>query len=59
MVPLGSVLSVRATNGPDRVTRYNGYPAAEINGAPAPGVSSGQALAAIDAARGAASCRRG
>jgi multidrug efflux pump len=47
MVPLSTVLSVRATNGPDRVTRYNGYPAAEINGAPAPGVSSGQALNAI------------
>jgi hydrophobe/amphiphile efflux-1 (HAE1) family protein len=50
MVPLGTVLSVRAANGPDRVTRYNGYPAAEINGAPAPGVSSGQALAAMAAA---------
>jgi multidrug efflux pump len=48
MVPLGSVLSVRATNGPDRVTHYNGYPAAEVNGAPAPGRSSGEALAAID-----------
>ncbi|HEX4354915.1 MAG TPA: efflux RND transporter permease subunit, partial [Polyangiales bacterium] len=47
MVPLGTVLSVRAANGPDRVTRYNGYPAAEINGAPSPGTSSGQALAAI------------
>ena len=51
MVPLGAVLTVRAANGPDRVTRYNGYPAAEVNGAPAPGRSSGQALAAIDAAR--------
>ncbi len=49
MVPLGSVLTVKATNGPDRVTRYNGYPAAEVNGAPAPGTSSNQALAAIDA----------
>jgi hydrophobe/amphiphile efflux-1 (HAE1) family protein len=49
MVPLGSILSVRQANGPDRVQRYNGYPAAEINGAPAPGVSSGQAVAAIDA----------
>jgi multidrug efflux pump len=49
MVPLGSMLTVRAANGPDRVTRYNGYPAAEVNGAPAPGFSSGQALASIDA----------
>ncbi|MET0285429.1 MAG: efflux RND transporter permease subunit, partial [Polyangiales bacterium] len=48
MVPLGSVLNVRAVSGPDRVTRYNGYPAAEINGAPAPGISSGQALDAIE-----------
>jgi len=47
MLPLGSVLSVQATNGPDRVTRYNGYPAAEVNGAPAPGRSSGEALAAV------------
>jgi multidrug efflux pump len=49
MVPLGSMLTVKAANGPDRVTRYNGYPAAEVNGAPAPGQSSGQALAKIDA----------
>jgi len=47
MVPLGSLLTVRAANGPDRVTRYNGYPAAEINGAPSPGKSSGEALAAV------------
>jgi multidrug efflux pump len=52
MVPLGSVLSVRASNGPDRVTRYNGYPAAEVNGAPAPGKSSGEALAAIGSIAG-------
>ncbi len=50
MVPLGSVLSVRAANGPDRVTHYNGYPAAEVNGAPAPGRSSGEALAAVASA---------
>ncbi len=36
--------------------RYNGYPAADINGGPAPGFSSGQAQAAIEriAARDAA-----
>jgi len=49
MLPLSSVLTVKATNGPDRVTRYNGYPAAEVNGGPSPGTSSNQALAAIDA----------
>jgi multidrug efflux pump len=49
MVPLGSLLTVREANGPDRVTRYNGYPAAEVNGAPAKGRSSGEALAAVQA----------
>jgi hydrophobe/amphiphile efflux-1 (HAE1) family protein len=45
MVPLGTLVKVKETYGPDRATRYNGYPAAEINGAPAPGFSSGQAEA--------------
>jgi multidrug efflux pump subunit AcrB len=43
MVPLGALLTVSETHGPDRAMRYNGYPAAEINGAPGPGYSSGQA----------------
>ncbi|MBC8070774.1 MAG: multidrug efflux RND transporter permease subunit [Deltaproteobacteria bacterium] len=47
MVPLASLLTVRPSTGPDRVTRYNGYPAAELNGGPAPGVSSGAALEAM------------
>jgi hydrophobe/amphiphile efflux-1 (HAE1) family protein/NodT family efflux transporter outer membrane factor (OMF) lipoprotein len=47
MVPLGAVVKVAESHGPDRVMRYNGYPAAEINGAPAPGYSSGQAEAII------------
>jgi len=46
-VPLGTLVKVKETYGPDRVYRYNGYPAAEINGAPAPGFSSGQAEARI------------
>lgn len=48
LVPLGSLMKVSETYGPDRVMRYNGYPAAEINGAPAPGTSSGQAEALIE-----------
>ncbi|HYC71748.1 MAG TPA: efflux RND transporter permease subunit [Opitutaceae bacterium] len=48
LVPLGSLVKVRETYGPDRVMRYNGYPAAEINGAPAPGFSSGQAEARLE-----------
>lgn len=39
-VPLGSLVTVRESFGPDRALRYNGYPAAEINGGPAPGFSS-------------------
>ncbi len=49
MVPLGALVTVKETHGPDRAMRYNGYPAAEINGAPAPGYSSGQAEAAFAA----------
>jgi NodT family efflux transporter outer membrane factor (OMF) lipoprotein len=47
MVPLGALVRVNETHGPDRAMRYNGYPAAEINGGPAPGYSSGQAEALI------------
>src|SRR4051794_25133250 len=45
MVPLGTLVKVSETHGPDKAMRYNGYPAAEINGGPAPGFSSGQAEA--------------
>ena len=48
MVPLGSVLTVTPTIGPDRVMHYNGYPSAELNGSPAPGYSSDQAQTAIE-----------
>ncbi|GAA0553970.1 multidrug efflux pump [Rhizomicrobium palustre] len=47
MVPLGSVLRLTETIGPDSATRYNGFRSADLNGAPAPGYSSGQAQAAI------------
>ncbi len=47
MVPLGSLVTVKQGYGPDQVMHYNGFPAAEINGGPAPGHSSGQAQAAI------------
>ncbi len=48
MVPLGSVLTVTPTTGPDRVMRYNGYPSAELNGNPSPGYSSDQARFAME-----------
>jgi len=44
MVPLGSLLEVRRSQGSELVTRYNLYPAAAIFGSAAPGYSSGQAL---------------
>ena len=47
MVPLGSVLKVSRSFGPDVVQRYNAYTSADINGGPAPGYSSGQAQAAM------------
>ena len=49
MIPLGSFVTVRPTSGPDRVMHYNGYPTAEISGGPAPGFSTGQAQAAVEA----------
>ena len=48
MVPLGSVITVKQSHGPDQGLRYNGYPSADINGGPAPGYSSGQAQEAIE-----------
>jgi multidrug efflux pump len=42
------VVQVKQSRGPDQATRYNGYPAADINGGPAPGFSSGQAEAAME-----------
>ena len=47
MIPLSALVTTRYVAGPDLVTRFNNYPAIAINGAPAPGVSSGAALAAI------------
>src|SRR5260221_210847 len=44
MVPLGSLMDVQRINGPDTVSHYNVYPAALIQGATLPGVSSGQAI---------------
>src|SRR5256886_4764432 len=47
MVPLGSLVSIKRGYGPEQVMHYNGFPAAEINGGPSPGFSSGQAQSAI------------
>ncbi len=44
IVPLATLVKVQTITGPDKITRYNMYPAAEINGGTLPGVSSGQAI---------------
>ena len=46
-VPLGSFSTISDIAGPYRVPRYNIYPAAELDGAPAPGFSQGQAIATM------------
>ena len=43
-VPLGTFTTVRDISGPARVPRFNLYPAAELDGAAAPGYSQGQAI---------------
>lgn len=49
MVPLNSIVRLERTTGPDTVHRYNNRPAARLIGEPAPGFSTGQAIAALDA----------
>ncbi|MEM9331099.1 MAG: multidrug efflux RND transporter permease subunit [Pseudomonadota bacterium] len=44
MMPLGSVATFNDTTGPYRVVRYNLFPAAAVQGAAMPGVSTGKAL---------------
>ncbi len=48
IVPLGSMVTLRETTAPDRIVRYNLYPAADINGDTPPGFSSGQSIATME-----------
>ena len=48
MVPLGSVATVKEVSGADKITHYNMFPAADLSGQPAPGASTGDALAAVE-----------
>ncbi len=48
MVPIRAIAQARMIQGPQAVIRYNGSRASVINGGPKPGVSSGQALAAME-----------
>ncbi len=47
-VPLRTLINIHNDSGPAVVNHYNLYPSAEINGNPAPGVSSGQSIALMD-----------
>jgi HAE1 family hydrophobic/amphiphilic exporter-1 len=48
MVPLSTLIDIRHVQGAELLTRYNFYPAASIFGSAAPGVSSGEALKAME-----------
>jgi HAE1 family hydrophobic/amphiphilic exporter-1 len=48
LVPLGTLVSLRDTAGPELIQRYNQYVSVPLQGAAAPGVSSGQALATME-----------
>lgn len=48
-VPLQSLLSIETSYGPGSISRYNLFPAASVNGQPATGVSTGEALAEMEA----------
>jgi HAE1 family hydrophobic/amphiphilic exporter-1 len=47
MVPYSSFMKLKKTQGPNEITRYNLYNSAAIRGLPAPGYTSGDAIAAI------------
>jgi multidrug efflux pump len=49
MIPLSTLVTFRSINGPQYYERYNVYSSATINGTNAPGYSSGQAIAAMEA----------
>tara|TARA_R110002073_G_scaffold217716_4_gene377910 strand:- start:4014 stop:7313 length:3300 start_codon:yes stop_codon:yes gene_type:complete len=47
-VSLGSIVELKQIAGPDRLVRYNLYPAADINGSTVPGFSTGQSLTTME-----------
>src|SRR5256885_965511 len=50
MVPLSALANVRYSSGPDSLDRFNNLPAVKVIGQGAPGVSSGQAIQAVEKA---------
>jgi len=49
MVPLSALVKTEWVAGPDLLPHFNGFPAAKVNGNPAAGYSSGDAIAAMEA----------
>ena len=49
MVPLSALVTTQWVAGPDLLPHFNGFPAAKVNGNPAPGYSSGDAIATMEA----------
>ena len=47
MIPLDNLVAVQETSGPQVINHYNIFRSAEIDGSPAPGISSGQGLEKI------------
>lgn len=50
MIPLTAIASIEKSTGPEVMERFNVFPAAKIMGQPAPGHTSGEALAAMEQA---------
>ncbi|OHX12340.1 RND transporter [Chromobacterium sphagni] len=48
MIPLTALVTIQQTTGPETLERFNVFPAAKVVGGPAPGYSSGEALAAME-----------
>ena len=49
MIPLSALATVRYVAGPGLLPRFNNFPAAKLTGSQAPGYSSGEAIAAMEA----------
>jgi len=52
MVPMSTIAEVESVTGPQIMSRYNLFRSADISGGPAPGFSSGQAIAAMEKTAG-------
>lgn len=48
LVPLSTLIKVERVTGPELINRFNIFPAAKVLGDPAPGYSSGQAIAEME-----------